>query len=89
MNLSKAFTPYDMREIGIPTFNTCEHYVLKPDKDIMQTIVIDVGHGKYLTVNLSPESDNVDVKMHGDHRFTDFGTVKAFYNMGGAYNERN
>lgn len=86
MKIYENTTIDGLKARGIPTFNICEHYLVKPLTNTMQTLVIDVGNGKYLTVNISPESDNVDVKMHGDHKFSDFGTVKAFFNMAGAYN---
>lgn len=70
---------------GIPTFDACEHYYVEPHPNTKQTLVVNLGNDKYLTVNINPESDNVDVKCHGEHSFKDFGTIKAFYNMAGSY----
>lgn len=71
----------------IPTFNNCEHYYILPHAKTMQTIVIRLENDKYMTININPASDNVDVMLHGEHKFNDFGNVKAFYNMNGTYNK--
>lgn len=78
-----------LKSKGIPTFNECEHFLIKPHPRTMQTIVIELENGKYMTININPASDNVDVKVHGEHKFngTDFGTIKAFYNMNGMYDK--
>ena len=76
----------ELVKMKAPTFNVCDHYI-EPQGDKMETIVIKLENGKHLIVNINPESDNVDVKLFGDHVFKDFGTVKAFYNMRGLYGE--
>lgn len=85
MKLSEKLTVEEVKFSSLPTFNECDHYIVQPEDGVMQTVIIPVGNDKYLTVNINPHADNVDVKMHGDHDFKDFGTVKAFYNMNGTY----
>lgn len=85
MQFYDKITINDLERTGRPTFNVCEHYLIKPHPNTMQTIVIELENEKFLTVNINPQSDNVDVQLHGEHRFQDFGNVKAFYNMADKY----
>lgn len=87
MEFFEKVTMDGLKAKGVPTFNKCEHFYVKPHPGTMQTLVIEIEGGKFLTVCIVPDSDNVDVKMHGDHRFSDFGTVKAFFNMKGDYDK--
>lgn len=87
MKFNEKVTMDDLKNKNIPTFNNCEHYLITPHPNTQQTIVIALEGGKFMTVNINPQSDNVDVKLHGDHKYSDFGTVKAFYNMNGTYDK--
>lgn len=67
----KAFQRVTLEELksnGIPTFNQGEHYIFQPDTKQNETIVIDLGNGKYMTVCIMPGADNIDVKFHGKHK---------------------
>lgn len=88
-----------LKDRGIPTFNECEHYLIKPHENTMQTIVVELKGGKYMTICIMPKEDNVDVKLHGEHKHSYFfsGTststedvtgTHAFYNMAGDYNKK-
>lgn len=85
MNFYPNVTIDGLKSVEIPTFNECEHYLIEPHPGIMQTIVIKIEGGRFLTVNINPKSDNVDVQMHGEHKTQDFGDIKAYYNMNGGY----
>ena len=75
-----------LQSAGIPTFSTCEHYLIQPHPGTEQTIVIQIEGGAYLTVNIRPKSDNVDVQMHSPtYKSQEFGEIRAFYNMNGGY----
>lgn len=88
MQFYERTTMDGLKSAGIPTFNNCEHYLIKPHAGTMQTIVIQIEGGAYLTVNINPKADNVDVQMHSKtYKHHDFGQVKAFYNMNGGYPE--
>ncbi|MEB6549714.1 hypothetical protein MXL46_11510 [Heyndrickxia sporothermodurans] len=67
----KVFQHVSLEELkanGLPTFNLGEHYVFRPDTKQNETIVIDLGNGKYMTVCVMPGADNIDVKFHGKHK---------------------
>lgn len=82
--LEKRYTTIE----ELPTYDyPCKHTYINLAEGEKQTLVIEVSKGKYLTVCVIPDSDNVDVKMHGHHKFQDFGETKAFYDMSGAYSQ--
>jgi hypothetical protein len=89
MEFFDDLTMDDLKAIGKPTYDNCEHYLIKPHPHIKQTIVIELENGKHLTVSINPDADNIDVKLHGDHSFQDLGEgdIKAFYNIRGHYNK--
>lgn len=96
MKFHQNTTMEGLKSKGIPTFNQCEHYLIEPHPNTMQTIVIALEGGKHMTINIHPQADNVDVKMHGEHNHTHFSQgeckntnnadgVHAFFNMRGSY----
>ena len=98
MKFIENVTMDDLKRMGKPTFNQCEHYLIKPHNNTMQTIVIELEGGKHMTININPKSDNVDVVLHGEHNHTYFSKGKvhstedtdgthAFFNMKGMYNK--
>lgn len=82
MEFFDKVTTDDLKGQGIPTFNNCEHYLVKPHPGTEQTVVIELEGGKYLTVNVNPKSDNVDVQLHGSHTYLkldgDDSTIHSF-----------
>lgn len=87
MKLHENVTIDDLKKVGIPTFNQCEHYLIEPKNNVMQTFVIKLNEDKYMTVCVMPNSDNVDVKIHGSHKNSVYLSsdedypIYAFYNL--------
>lgn len=85
MEFNERVTMDGLKARNIPTFNNCEHFLVEPHPNTMQTLVINLGNDKYMTININPSEDNVDVQLHGEHRFHNFGQIKAFFDIAGDY----
>lgn len=81
MKFNDRVTMDELKKRGIPTFNECEHFLVEPHPNTHQTLVIKLENNKFLTVNIFPQSDNVDVQFHGDHTYHEFGKIKAFFDI--------